>query len=67
MGEGADIGVEGVPGGKLMLGGNCALEALSSLQNSRIPLDQLTVRHLTRILSARKRKHPPAQENRLVV
>ena len=32
-----------------------------SLQNSRIPLDQLTVRHLTRILSARKRKHPPAK------
>lgn len=28
MGEGADIGVEGVPGGKLMLGGDCALEAL---------------------------------------
>eukprot|EP00962_Isochrysis_galbana_P058217 scaffold31140_cov88-Isochrysis_galbana.AAC.1 len=34
-----------------------------SLQNSRIPLDQLTVRHLTRILSARKRKHPPAKKN----
>jgi len=32
-----------------------------SLQDSRIPLDQLTVRHLTRILSARKRKHPPAK------
>eukprot|EP00962_Isochrysis_galbana_P036799 scaffold12794_cov125-Isochrysis_galbana.AAC.4 len=28
MGEGTDIGVEGVPGGKLMLGGDCALEAL---------------------------------------
>eukprot|EP00962_Isochrysis_galbana_P009126 scaffold2542_cov108-Isochrysis_galbana.AAC.2 len=25
----------------------------------RIPLDQLTVRHLTRILSARKRKNTP--------
>eukprot|EP00962_Isochrysis_galbana_P057722 scaffold30225_cov146-Isochrysis_galbana.AAC.1 len=32
-----------------------------SLHDSRIPLDQLTVRHLTRILSARKRKHPPAK------
>eukprot|EP00962_Isochrysis_galbana_P000763 scaffold215_cov137-Isochrysis_galbana.AAC.4 len=31
------------------------------LHDSRIPLDQLTVRHLTRILSARKRKHPPAK------
>lgn len=28
MGEGADIGVEGVAGGKLTLGGDCALEAL---------------------------------------
>eukprot|EP00962_Isochrysis_galbana_P026255 scaffold8125_cov113-Isochrysis_galbana.AAC.1 len=32
-----------------------------SLHDSRIPLDQLTVRHITRILSARKRKHPPAK------
>lgn len=33
-----------------------------SLQNSRIPLDQLTVRHLTRILSTPKRKFPTARE-----
>jgi hypothetical protein len=33
-----------------------------SLQDCRIPLDQLTVRHLTRMFSARKRKFPSALE-----
>jgi hypothetical protein len=33
-----------------------------SLQDCRIPLDQLTVRHLTRMFSARKRLFPSALE-----
>jgi hypothetical protein len=33
-----------------------------SLQDCRVPLDQLTVRHLTRMFSARKRKFPSALE-----
>jgi hypothetical protein len=33
-----------------------------SLQDCRIPLDQLTVRRLTRMFSAQKRKFPSALE-----
>eukprot|EP00962_Isochrysis_galbana_P017492 scaffold5034_cov97-Isochrysis_galbana.AAC.1 len=43
----------------VLRGGVIILNLLFS--DSRIPLDQLTVRHLPRILSARKRKHPPAK------